>query len=130
MLTARSHRFSLIVHAIDDSGALCGARPKGGDWIASTRIPLNCPTCLVKSGLPRYAYCELPVAVQPPMRHIRQVGPEGMSKTGVVGGTRTLCNRVSGWDVSMVAATPAPGTSGLCPSCVSHLRGRRTGLVT
>lgn len=127
MLTARRSRLSLVVHAIDDLGALCGAQPRQGRWVPNLTLPINCPRCLVKLTFARYAFVELPTGDGGlNTLHIRRIGPEGFSKKSVPG-TKTLCGRDGGWDRELVGKTPAPGTRAFCPSCVGHLRHARTG---
>lgn len=128
MLTARRHRLSPFVHVIDDLGSLCGAAPRDGRWIPNTKLPVSCPTCLVKFTAPRYVFCGVPSTDERKVTHIRLVGPEGVTKAGLLS-AQTLCHQPAGWDVlDLVGRTPAAGTDGMCTGCIRELRRRRTGL--
>lgn len=128
MLTARSHKLSPFVHAVDDAGAVCGARPRRRGWVPNTTLPITCARCLLRLSLPRYVYCGSPSSLDRRTTHIRLVGTEGITKTGGPGELKALCGRATGWDLELVAQTPRPGTAGICPGCVKELRRRRTGL--
>lgn len=129
MLTARRHRLSPFVHVIDDLGSLCGLTALNGRWIPNSTLPVTCPTCLVRFTAPRYVFCGVPTTEERSTRHIRLVGPEGVTKAGVLS-AQTLCHLAAGWDyASLVGRTPAPNAEGLCGACVKELRRRRTGLL-
>lgn len=128
MLTARRHRLSPFVHVIDDLGSLCGLAPLNGRWVPNTRLPVTCPTCLVKFAMARYVFCGVPESDQRRVTHIRSVGPEGVTKAGLLS-AETLCHRPAGWDLELVGDTPLPHADGMCSVCVRELRRRRTGLT-
>jgi hypothetical protein len=103
-LAARSSGYSLVVHAVDDAGALCGARPgaggKRGDWRLSRVLPVNCPRCLHALATKRWAICETVTAGSASPLHIRLVGPEGINTGGHAVRARTLCGMEVGWDLA------------------------------
>jgi hypothetical protein len=96
-LAARASRLSLVVHAVEDAGALCGAAPRPR-WRGTTLIPVNCPRCLLEAGRERWAVCQSPGPAGDDTLHIREVGPEGIRKSGRPIGRQTLCGLPAGWD--------------------------------
>lgn len=103
IVAARARWLTMVVHGVDDTGALCGARPdtpRGvtGKWRRS-ELPINCPRCLMRMGGERWALCGAPTAMPNAPIHIRRVGPEGVSFTGNPGAARALCAATVGWDV-------------------------------
>lgn len=118
MIAARGHRFSVIAHAIDGDGAVCGTRPSGR-WIPTTRLPVNCPACLLRLDKPRYATCETPTASSASYQHIRKVGSEGLCFSGNPGAANTLCGLVVGWDLAEIREPLRSLTSrrDICPTC-------------
>lgn len=125
MLAAKTTRLSLKVHAVDDTGALCGARPRG-KWTPATLIPITCPGCLWTMGRRRLAFCVSPEPLLTRTFHIRLVGPEGISFTARHAGIRTLCRKPvlqDKWPYE-VERLDDPD---LCPSC--RLQERRDRLA-
>ena len=98
-LAARASRLSIVVHAVEDDGALCGAEPRPS-WRGSTLIPVNCPRCLLELHRERYAVCGVPGTAAPDQLHIRAVGVEGVRKAGRTIARQTLCGLPAGWDVA------------------------------
>lgn len=94
---ARTSALSLVAHAVDSTGALCGARPSGR-WRLSSRLPVNCPRCLMRLAAPRWALCESPGQHAHLAVHVRKVGHEGIAFSGNPTGAKTLCGLVVGWD--------------------------------
>jgi hypothetical protein len=120
-LAARAHPLSPVVHAVEPPGALCGARPSKGRWRRTTRLPINCPRCLLALGRPRFAVCQTPSSVGP-HRHLRRVGPEGItSGRDRAVGLVTLCGAVVGWDVSPVREAHKTDPY-VCPVCRKELK--------
>lgn len=130
MVTARPHRFSPFVHAVDDFGAVCGATPRGV-WVPNASLPLTCPKCYLKLSVPRYVFCGSPDVSAGIRTHVRLVGVEGARRSTGAGSFLTLCGKPAGWDMSPVEKTPAPPGQGdeLCRDCVKGLRKARTGLA-
>lgn len=119
VIAARVGPLSPFVHAVDDGGALCGARPRGG-WRMSRFLPINCPACLLEMSKERYAFCETPVATSMSRLHIRQLGPDGLRRGGV-GQAQTLCGKPVGWDVELVADFDAADER-VCAACRVRFR--------
>ncbi len=113
MIPARTRSLSPFVHAVDDEGALCGARP-AREWVLTTKLPITCPMCLIESGKPRYAVCECPDGKTNSPLHLRLVGAEGVSKKGGMV-VKTLCGKAVGWDVGLFH--PPIDRELLCPMC-------------
>jgi len=116
MLAARARKLTMFVHAVDDFGSLCGARPAKKKWVATESLPITCPRCLWSMSRTRYAVCRAPTETPADWLHIREVGPEGMRKYSGVGAVRTLCGRHGGWDVSVVSAE-AVRSHRMCAAC-------------
>lgn len=112
---ARPGPLSLFVHALDDTGALCGATPTG-KWRATSRWPINCPRCLYVMARPRYAFCESPQA-SGALVHIRQVGVEGIVQAGYASTQKALCGVVVGWDRGALTSANRPDQQRLCRTC-------------
>lgn len=122
IVAARASGLSPFAHAVDDTGALCGARPQG-KWRMVKRMPVNCPRCLLRMGAERYALCEVPTASTRSPIHIRRVGMEGVSKSGSSMGAMTLCNLGVGWDLSELRSSaelegPASYLQRFCSPCL------------
>lgn len=123
---ARTSALSLFAHAVDDAGALCGARPKRGRWRRSEILPVNCPKCLVELSRERLATCETPTGGVS-RRHIRRVGPEGICTKGSFLRAKTLCGNVAGWDLKSLSPADLED-SRCCRDCRRILRDERRGL--
>lgn len=131
LLTARTHKLIPVVHAVDDTGALCGARPRNGRWVPNTKLPVTCPKCMVRMTLPRYTLCLVPSSLtskRRPLRHIRRVGAEGVMKSSGPVRLETLCGANASHDLELLERTPTPGDESNCPRCVRAMRQERTGL--
>lgn len=114
---ARASRLSLVAHAVDATGALCGARPQGR-WRLTARLPVNCPRCLLRLAQPRWALCESPAAWANAPVHVRQVGHEGVSLSGNAAGAKTLCGLLVGWDLrELETLETVRGLSHVCAVC-------------
>jgi hypothetical protein len=98
-LAARASRLALLVHAVEDAGALCGAAPRPS-WRGTTLIPVNCPRCLLEMHRERFAVCGVPGPSTEDRLHIREVGPEGVRMRGRAIARTTLCGLPAGWDVA------------------------------
>jgi hypothetical protein len=98
-LAARASRLTLLVHAVEDAGALCGAAPRPR-WRGTTLLPVNCPRCLLEMHRERWAVCGVPGPATEDRLHIREVGAEGLRTAGRPIGRTTLCGLPAGWDVA------------------------------
>jgi hypothetical protein len=123
-LAARRTSISLVVHAIDDTGALCGVRPQQGRWRPSKRLPVNCPRCLYVMSRPRYATCETPTASGGSPLHVRAVGAEGIDRHGSSGQTKTLCGMIVGWDIAELRAEDFRYPR-ICQVCIRQIKPPR-----
>jgi hypothetical protein len=119
-VAARASRLSVVVHAVEDGGAVCGARPRG-DWRLSSLLPVNCPQCLLELVGTRYAYCE--TMSVPRLVHVREIGAAGFKPRDPID-TRTLCGQVPVWDTNLVRVAPP---SSVCVRCRAALDSRRDG---
>lgn len=116
-VAARARKLTPIVHAVEDGGAVCGARP-AGEWRLSSVLPVNCPSCLLELAAPRLAVCEV-VEVHARSRHLRVVGERGFKpREGIE--TRTFCGRIPSIDLELVRVVPVD----VCAGCV-HSASRR-----
>lgn len=116
IVAARTGPLSIWVHGLDDTGALCGAKPTG-KWRQTSRLPINCPKCLYVMGKARYAVCEAPIGVGHSLLHVRLVGPEGISKAGYASTQRALCNNIVGWDIGPLEPGMIHDPKRLCHTC-------------
>lgn len=117
-VAARASALSLIAHAVEDGGAVCGSRPRG-KWLLTKRLPVNCPSCLLTLSAPRFATCEIPAARARSMRvHVRQIGERGFKPRGGIE-TLTLCGQVPAWDLELVQAQAELAGSDVCGRCRS-----------
>jgi len=115
-VAARASALSPVAHAVEDGGAVCGARPKGS-WRLTKRLPVNCPTCLLRLSMPRFALCELPQARARSMRvHVRQLGERGFKPRGGPD-TLTICGQQPAWDTGIVRSRSELGGSEVCARC-------------
>lgn len=119
MLAARARQLTLTVHAVEGGGvAVCGARADGR-WRLSSRLPITCPTCLLRLGSPRLAVCGTPSPRLREPLHLRVLSRQGFSPRGGPD-TVTVCGRPAGWDVRLVGGrvvVPREGES-LCRRCL------------
>ncbi len=116
IVAARRHPLSLAVHAVDDDGALCAARP-AGDWRPTTRLPINCPRCLWRLER-RYAFCERASSASSTVRHVRRLGATGLHYGGGCD-TRALCSVWADWDLRGEVTRDAVRAADVCPVCAA-----------
>lgn len=118
ILAARRHQLSPIVHAIDDDGAVCGARPWRGRWVQSTVLPITCPKCLWSLER-RFSFCEAARATSSqPLVHIRRLGATGLHRGGGVD-TPALCGATVSWDRREEVTPEAVRARVVCASCAT-----------
>lgn len=125
IIAARPGPLSIVAHAVDDGGALCGATATS-KWRPTNRLPINCPRCLFVMATPRFVLCEMPTATSKSVIHIRKVGPEGIVKAGAdhVGTRRSLCSQPIAWDLDAIsnADVRRGGNQRLCRLCELEAR--------
>jgi hypothetical protein len=123
-LAARTHPLSMVVHAVEAPGALCGARPFSGRWRSTMRLPINCPKCLYELSRPRLAICETPGPLGG-REHIRRVGPEGIvSGRNRAAGLTTICGVIVGWDRKVFRDDDVKNPN-VCPVCRKGVKDER-----
>lgn len=114
-VAARGSFLSLAVHAVEDAGAVCGARPRDGRWRLSTKLPVSCPRCLLTLGGHRLAVCE--TMGMPRALHLRMIGERGYKpREGIE--TRTLCGQLAVYDVGLLEGKP---DAEVCARCANVL---------
>lgn len=118
IVAARASKLTLIAHAIDgELGALCKARPRGGRWVPSTRMPVNCARCLLALSRPRFAFCEYPSPAPDTTRlHVRQLGMQGLKLAGGCD-TRALCGALVSWDIREEVTRASVRDELVCVTC-------------
>jgi hypothetical protein len=126
ILAARASALSLVAHAVEDAGAVCGARPQGR-WRLTERIPVNCPRCLLRLSVPRFALCRIPVpSRRNDVLHVRLVGGKGFKPRGALD-TNTLCGRSPMLDERLLSPREHLDRSEVCPRCIVALPAASDG---
>lgn len=127
IVAARTSPLTLVAHALEDAGAVCGARPKNGRWHVTERIPVNCPRCLLRLAVPRFALCRIPVpAGRQDVFHVRLVGPRGFRPRNGID-THTLCGRQPHLDERLLSPAEHLDRSECCPRCLTALPSASEG---
>lgn len=123
-VAARARALSPVVHAVEDGGAVCGARP-AGVWRLASRWPVTCASCLLSLSTRRFALCEVAqVSGRSRAIHVRSIGDRGFRPRDGVD-TRTLCGQQPSWDLEMVVpSSPVPPET--CGRCVAALSSARS----
>jgi hypothetical protein len=116
VLAARASKLSVVVHAVEGNGlGVCGARAQS-QWRLSSRLPVTCPTCLLRMSRPRLAICGVPADNRREPLHLRLLSDKGF-KPRAGPDTLTVCGRLPGWDEALVRGTLVRPDIELCRRC-------------